>query len=71
VIASHYADPLERVLTTAASLLERPADEAKVIAHLQAGTRLCMLDNSRGWAWGYAGEQRMVGYVQSSAVGRA
>jgi hypothetical protein len=28
-----------------------------------------MLDDSMGWAWGYAGENRRVGYVQSEAVG--
>ena len=28
-----------------------------------------MLDDSLGWAWGYAGEERRVGYVRSDAVG--
>jgi hypothetical protein len=28
-----------------------------------------MLDNSRGWAWGYAGEERRVGYVRGEALG--
>jgi hypothetical protein len=27
-----------------------------------------MLDESLGWAWGYAGEERRVGYVRSEAV---
>jgi hypothetical protein len=27
-----------------------------------------MLDDSLGWAWGYAGEERRVGYVPSSAL---
>jgi hypothetical protein len=29
---------------------------------------MLVLDNSRGWAWGYAGEQRVVGYVRSEAL---
>ena len=28
-----------------------------------------MLDNSLGWAWGYAGIERLVGYVRSEALG--
>jgi hypothetical protein len=27
-----------------------------------------MLDDTLGWAWGYAGEDRRVGYVRSGAV---
>ena len=27
-----------------------------------------MLDNSLGWAWGYAGEKRLVGYVLVDAT---
>jgi len=29
-----------------------------------------MLDDSLGWAWGYAGDDRRVGYVESSALGK-
>jgi hypothetical protein len=28
-----------------------------------------MLDNSLGWAWGYAGSKRRVGYVRSDVIG--
>jgi hypothetical protein len=28
-----------------------------------------MLDDSLGWAWGYAGEEGRVGYVRSDALG--
>ena len=45
-----------------------PADDAEVIADLQPGAELNMLDNSRGWAWGY-GPDGQVGYVRSDAVG--
>jgi hypothetical protein len=27
-----------------------------------------MLDNSLGWAWGYGGPERLVGYVESEAL---
>ena len=67
VIASHYAEPLVRHLVTDASLLAEPADNAEEIAELKAGDELRMLDNSRGWAWGYGPDGR-VGYVRSEAV---
>ncbi|MFC7536853.1 hypothetical protein ACFQPG_05660 [Sphingomonas sp. GCM10030256] len=69
VIASHYADPLERRLAFAAPLLAGPDEAAAVLAELQPGDLLEMLDNSRGWAWGYAGPERRVGYVKSAAIG--
>jgi hypothetical protein len=27
-----------------------------------------LLDDSLGWAWGYAGDERRVGYVRSDAL---
>ena len=68
VIASHYAEPLRRTLTQAAALREAPDEASASLAELAAGTLFDMLDNSRGWAWGYAGEERRVGYVRSEAV---
>lgn len=68
VIASHYAEPLGRVLAEAADLLAEPDPGAEVLTRLGAGESLSMLDNSRGWAWGYAGPERLVGYVRSDAV---
>ena len=69
MIASHYAEPLERRLTAAATLRAEPDEAAEALAELPAGATLAMLDNSRGWAWGYAGEARRVGYVRAAAVG--
>ncbi|MEA3059896.1 MAG: hypothetical protein QOE50_1308, partial [Sphingomonadales bacterium] len=46
-----------------------PSDETAVIRELEAGEPFAMLDDSLGWAWGYAGEQRRVGYVRSDTVG--
>jgi len=36
---------------------------------LNAGDPFEMLDNSLGWAWGYAGPDGRVGYVRSEALG--
>jgi hypothetical protein len=67
VIASHYAEPLERPLFTTAELFETPDDGARPLAELAAGDRMRVLDISRGWAWGYA-PSGIVGYVRASAV---
>ena len=69
VIASHYADPLERRVTRAAVLRDGPSDDAAALGDLKAGAPFAMLDNSLRWAWGYAGADRRVGYVRSEALG--
>nr|WP_237219883.1 SH3 domain-containing protein [Sphingomonas arenae] len=69
VIASHFAEPLRRTLSAAASLKRAPDEASETLAQLPAGATLDMLDNSRGWAWGYAGDDRRVGYVRSGALG--
>jgi hypothetical protein len=68
VIASHYAEPVERRLCAAATLRSAPADEAQAVKELPAGDRFLMLDEALGWAWGYAGEDRRVGYVTGRAL---
>ena len=55
-------------MIAATILRDGPADSASAIADLPAGTLFAMLDNSRGWAWGYAGPDRRVGYVPGNAV---
>jgi hypothetical protein len=69
VIASHYAEPLSLVIGEPAVLREAPSDEAAAVRELQKGERFAMLDDSLGWAWGYAGPDRVVGYLRSSALG--
>jgi hypothetical protein len=69
VIASHYAKPLDRIIVSPTVLRRSPSDEAQAIRNLAAGEGFTMLDDSLGWAWGYAGEERRVGYVRSEAVG--
>jgi dipeptidyl peptidase-like protein len=68
VIASHYADPLVRHLVASATMVAEPASDAALIAQLSSGDEIRMLDNSRGWAWGYGPDGR-VGYVRAEAVG--
>jgi hypothetical protein len=68
VIASHYAEPLARLVREAAALRETPADDGVLIRQVDAGEPFAMLDDSLGWAWGYAGDERRVGYVRSSAL---
>jgi len=69
VIASHYAEPVERRVRAAAALRSRPSADAEVIREMACGEPFRMLDDSLGWAWGYAGDDRRVGYVKSDAVG--
>ena len=69
MIASHYAEPLDRVVTGSATLRDGPSDEAEALLELKPGDAFAMLDNSLGWAWGYARDERRVGYVRAEALG--
>ena len=71
VIASHYAEPLERNVIGTAQLRSAPSEDGEVIRDLQAGESFALLDDTLGWAWGYAGADHRVGYIQSEAVGPA
>ena len=68
MIASHYAEPVERTLKTGVTLRAAPDASAAAIADLASGAKFALLDDSLGWAWGYAGDERLVGYVPSSAM---
>ena len=68
MIASHYAEPLERCLSRPATLLTGPSEHSEAIVELAQGDLLLMLDCSLGWAWGYAGPNRLVGYLPFSAL---
>lgn len=41
-----------------------------MVAKLAVGEPFAMLDDTLGWAWGYAGSKRRVGYVRSEAISR-
>ncbi|WP_344698389.1 hypothetical protein [Sphingomonas limnosediminicola] len=68
MIASHYAEPLERRVEHASALRAAASDDAEIIRKLAKGETFDLLDDSLGWAWGYAGEDRRVGYVASEAL---
>jgi hypothetical protein len=68
VIASHYAEPLPRQLGRREPLRAAASEQAQSLGELDAGEPFELLDNSLGWAWGYAGSDRRVGYVKSEAL---
>ena len=68
MIASHYAEPLTRKVGARATLRAGAAEDANGICDLEPGEVFALLDDSLGWAWGYAGAERRVGYVPSSAL---
>jgi hypothetical protein len=69
VIASHYAEPVARTVIDATALREAASDQSETIRQLEPGAPFLMLDDTLGWAWGYAGNERRVGYVRSEALG--
>ncbi len=68
MIASHYAEPVERRIAGPAVLRSGPSEEAEMIRELRPGDRFALLDDTLGWAWGYARSDRRVGYVRSEAL---
>jgi Bacterial dipeptidyl-peptidase Sh3 domain len=68
VIASHYAKSVDRQIAVQTQLRSVPADDGEVVGELGPGELFAMLDDSLGWAWGYAGEDRRVGYVHLSTI---
>ena len=68
MIASHYAEPLRRKIGAAEQLRATPAADGEIIGELAPGDAFDLLDNMLGWAWGYAGTERRVGYVRSEAL---
>jgi len=68
VITSHYARPVAVRLARAAALRSAPAPDSELVCELGAGDSFEMLDDSLGWAWGYGGPGRRVGYLPSEAL---
>lgn len=56
------------MLTAPAILRDGPSDDSEAIVDLPAGASFDLLDSSLGWAWGYAGTDRRVGYVPAEAL---
>lgn len=55
-------------MASPAVLRSEPSDNASAVRDLDSGEAFEMLDVSLGWAWGYAGKERRVGYVRSEAL---
>ena len=68
VIASHYAEPVDRVVAARAILRSAPSDDAEAIGELEPGEAFSLVEDNLAWSWGYAGEKRRVGYVPSAAL---
>ena len=68
MIASHYAEPVGRTVVRGVQFRAAPGDDSEIIGELSDGEPFELLDESLGWAWGYAGKERRVGYVRSEAL---
>lgn len=62
--APHYAAPVACVANRSCDLRAQTNDESESLAALQPGAAFALLDLSGGWAWGYADEGHIVGYVR-------
>ena len=49
-------------------VFNKPALDSETVGELAVGDPFALLDNSLGWAWGYAGTDGRVGYIESSAL---
>ena len=68
VIASHYAEPIDRKVVVLAPLRAAPSEDSEELAEMEPDDPFSLLDDTLGWAWGYAGRDRIVGYVRSDAL---
>jgi hypothetical protein len=57
-----------RRLVAQAPFFRLPGEDAELIGALNAGDEFWMLDDTRGWAWGYGGPDKRVGYVRAEAL---
>jgi Bacterial dipeptidyl-peptidase Sh3 domain len=44
------------------------SEDSEELAELEPEDPFSLLDDTLGWAWGYAGRDRRVGYVRSEAL---
>ena len=70
MIASHYAKAVERVIAAPTTLRSAPREDSEALCELAAGESFRLLEESRGWAWGYAGAEHRVGYVRDEQLSR-
>ena len=68
VVASHYARPVMRVLRRDTVLRSAPDVDSETLAEIPEGAPFELLDSRGGWVWGYAGPDRLVGYLKEEAL---
>ena len=68
MIASHYAAPTDRRIAANAPLRLAPSEDSEELAEMEPDDPFSVLDDTLGWAWGYAGRDGIVGYVRSDAL---
>jgi hypothetical protein len=44
------------------------SERSEELAVVEPDDPFSMLDDTLGWAWGYAGRDRLVGYIRSDAL---
>jgi hypothetical protein len=70
VFAPHYARAYEHCCIGSSSMLhDRPDASAAAVSQLLRGETFAVIDAEGGWAWGYGGHDRYVGYVREDALG--
>jgi hypothetical protein len=69
VIASHYARPIDKKVIASTPLRAAASEDADELAEMEPDDPFSVLDDTLGWSWGYAGRDRLVGYVRSKALG--
>ena len=68
VIASHYAEPIDKRVVANVPLRHAASDDSEELAVMEPDDPFSLLDDTLGWSWGYAGRDRIVGYVRSDAL---
>ncbi len=68
VIASHYAEPIDKRVVANVPLRQDASEDSEELAVMEPDDPFSLLDDTLGWSWGYAGCDRIVGYVRSDAL---
>jgi hypothetical protein len=68
LFAPHYARAVMRAAQSPAELRTAPGEDGQILTQLTAGDRFALLDVSGGWAWGYALDGHIVGYVEADRL---
>lgn len=69
--APHYAKPADWRAVDDSVLRDAAAADAGERARMKAGDRFALLDITGGWAWGYAVDGHVVGYVEAAKLAPA